>query len=469
MSDSADQSIDVHDPEFWSKILPAQTSIASKLQERLEDPDFKDPNAFMLELKAALRDQLQAKVDMNGYSHEEEELMISLISQVSQHSAFSKKQRQTAVRWMNDLYKSTRSSRTRTSAPLIQSDSEEEAKKKQPISAYSSFHGSGSLCGVCGLEGGGWFCTGPCRRSFHSGCLQGNTVPASEVENEELNKDLVLGRIGEKWQCEDCNNKQGTCVICGQKGLYRFPQDPQDAASHLKSDYVILCSVFSCGKAMHAQCFKMVGKRFTCPAHTCDICGSADDPGTLLQCVKCTIAFHKSCSLTEAVRVNKRYALCSEHAVGYERVVYGQKGRNKALARQMARKIRCKLREFAPKLPELSLIIRNTSGKSQKEAIFTVNSTPESSKELPTTPSKRQNVSEAMGTSKRPCSLSCRYCGLSPGSLSPGPWGESTLCSLHNEQWSAGLLDLSAVEGTEVVLGDKEMCVEEASVATSTS
>lgn len=66
----------------------------------------------------------------------------------------------------------------------------------------------------------------------------------------------------------------------------------------------------------------------------------------------------------------------------------------------------------------------------------------------------------------------CRYCGLSPTSLSPGPWGESTLCSLHNEQWSAGLLDLSAVEENELVLQvceDKEMCVDEASVATSTS
>jgi len=353
VSDSADQSIDVHDPEFWSKVLPRQISVAAKLQERLEDPDFKDTNGFMLALKAALRDQLQAKVDMNGGSHEEEEIMISLISQVSQNSAFSKKQQQTAVRWMNDLYKSTRSSRTRTSAPLIQSDSEEEAKQEKQTPAYSSFHGTGSLCAVCKLEGGGWFCTGPCRRTFHTNCLKGVPQSASQVENEERDRDLVLGRISQKWQCGDCTNKQGICSVCGGKGLYRYPQD---LVSRPRADYVVLCSAFSCGRSMHAHCFKMTGKRFTCPSHTCDICGSADDPGTLLQCVKCPIAFHKSCSLTEAVRVNKKYALCEEHAAGYDPVVYGENGKNEAFARQTARRIRAKLREFAPKVAELSLL-----------------------------------------------------------------------------------------------------------------
>lgn len=357
VSDSADQSIDVHDPEFWAKVLPRQISVAAKLQERLEDPDFKDSNGFMVELKAALRDQLQAKVDMTGYSHEEEEIMISLISQVSQNSAFSKKQQQTAVRWMNDLYKSTRSSRTRTSAPLIQSDSEEETKQAKPTPAYSSFHGTGSLCAVCKLEGGGWFCTGPCRRTFHTSCLKGVPQSADQVENEEADRDLVLGRICQKWQCGDCTNKQGICSICGQKGPYRYSQSTADQASHSpRSDSVILCSSFSCGRSMHPHCYKMTGKRFTCPAHTCDICGSADDPGALLQCVKCSIAFHKSCSLTEAVRVNKRYALCSEHAVGYDPVVYGKSEKNEAFARQTARRIRSKLREFAPKVPELSLL-----------------------------------------------------------------------------------------------------------------
>ena len=279
--------------------------------------------------------------------------MISLISQVSQNSAFSKKQQQTAVRWMNDLYKSTRSSRTRTSAPLIQSDSEEEAKQEKQTPAYSSFHGTGSLCAVCKLEGGGWFCTGPCRRTFHTNCLKGVPQSASQVENEERDRDLVLGRISQKWQCGDCTNKQGICSVCGGKGLYRYPQD---LVSRPRADYVVLCSAFSCGRSMHAHCFKMTGKRFTCPSHTCDICGSADDPGTLLQCVKCPIAFHKSCSLTEAVRVNKKYALCEEHAAGYDPVVYGENGKNEAFARQTARRIRAKLREFAPKVAELSLL-----------------------------------------------------------------------------------------------------------------
>lgn len=401
MSDTADQSIDVNDPEFWSKVLPPQSSVASKLLDKLEDPDFKDADGFMLELKSALRDFLKAKVEMTRYSPEDEEIMISVITQVSLNSAFSKKQQQTAVRWMKDLYKPTRTSRSRTNAPLLQSDSEgDEEKKEKKEVEYSSFHGTGLLCGVCGLEGGGWFCTGPCRRVFHTLCLEGNSVPAADVVNEEKDKDLVISRIMQKWECADCVNKQGICAICGQKGLYHYSND---TSTHLKSDYVVLCSAANCGFSMHPQCFKMTGKRFTCPAHTCDICGSAEEPSTMLQCAKCPLAFHKSCSLTEAVRINRKYALCSEHAAGYEPVTYANVGKQKEISKQNSRKIRAKLKEFAQKQTDLCLVIRNeASAKSLREPFIISKSTPSKQKPLPVTPSKRPNPDAPEPPTKQP-------------------------------------------------------------------
>jgi len=451
VSHTADLSIDVNDPEFWNKILPPQTSAATRLLTKLNDQSFNvtsHVDEFMQELTIAVNDMIAAKGDLNTYNYEEEELLISLISQVTQMKAFSKEQRQSAIGWLGELYKPARNSRSRTTILTAISDSEEEkGKKKLP---FSTFGGTGFLCSECAKEGCGWFCIGPCRRSFHTHCLL-KADPPRETPNEELDRDTALGRIADKWMCDECKKMQSVCFVCGEKGTYRHAKAATESAKRTtrKSSGLIKCSISTCGKSFHSTCVKGSGKRLICQRHACGICNLSSNSKSILQCIRCPNAFHLKCYKRQYLRLNKRYIICHNHKANMQTPVYPVPA-SKSELKETAKLIKQKIKEISEDYLGLSILDKEDQKKGKKRA---------GSKSAPE-PTKKPKVRKGKSPEQAKMLLVkfgmvpaeefdyttyqgdwCRYCGARRSSLfSTGPWGPHTLCVAHYVKWNKKML-----------------------------
>jgi chromodomain-helicase-DNA-binding protein 7 len=359
ISQSSDMTINVDDPNFWNKILPPQTSMASRLLTKLNDKSFnidESSTEFMQELELSVSEVMESKTSLDNKNVEEEELLTSLLIQVSQTKAFPKQHRQMAIKWMNDLSRPTRSRSKviRSGSPDLISNSEDsdvEAGRK-----VTSFGGTGAICAHCEKEGVGWFCSGPCKRSWHSGCKDKELDPSHDSSLPEDEEAQALERWG--WMCKNCQHMRARCFKCGARGRYKNSEDDNKNKKHQP---LIKCSLTSCGKAYHLACLKSrPKKRFICPWHYCVICSTSGNSKTLLQCSRCPNAFHLRCYSRKVVRLNKKFIVCHQHKQPSEAPTYPS--HKNALA-DVQKPLKAKLNEAGSKYSYLS----NVEDKPVKE------------------------------------------------------------------------------------------------------
>ena len=162
-------------------------------------------------------------------------------------------------------------------------------------------------------------CDGPCKRAFHQSCLG---LTSAEVEAVET------------WFCEQCQEKEHTCFVCGDTGKDDGP-----------TDGVHKCQQRTCGKFYHAACVGqlpnaviskqqqdgeaaaeageegLVKFKFVCPMHVCDLCGkgreSAKNRSELYPCWLCPRAYHLNC-IPPSCKYHEYLLLCPEHSEDME-------------------------------------------------------------------------------------------------------------------------------------------------------
>jgi chromodomain-helicase-DNA-binding protein 7 len=431
---TADSSINIDDPNFWSKVLPPQASLAYRLLTKLNESSFdavEEGEEFMQELQLAVSEVKEAKVNLEASSLDEGEVLSALLMQVSQSSQFSKTQRRLVCDWLSELNKpsrrSSRPAKALASAEMLSdeaSDSGEEGGKKK----FSSFGGTGLICSKCEREGCGWFCSGPCRRAFHTACKDSRS-PTLPIADEELDP-AILERLG--WTCSDCTDNRTSCFICKKKAFFNCDSESQ------RKLQAIRCSTPSCGKFYHPSCLKdPPKKRFNCPLHNCVICGESGSSKALLQCVRCPSSFHISCYKRRVVRLNKKFIVCHNHKQPSEVPVYPSH-RQELIER--AKQIKDFLVEVGSKFAALSQAVEVTDkGKGRRSSDEPEQSLKRlklSSRAEVTSQRKDAGTPEVFdySASKEPW---CRYCGCRLAvSFYKGPWGKDTLCLAHFAQWS---------------------------------
>jgi chromodomain-helicase-DNA-binding protein 7 len=351
VSQTADSSINLDDPNFWSKVLPPQTSLAYRLLTKLNEKSFdvgEQGEEFMQELQLAVAEIKEARTNLETTSLDEVEVLSALLVQVSLSSLFTRSQRKQADEWQTELSKpSRRSSRPLKPTSDVISESDEDSGDEGGKKKFTSFGGSGLLCGRCEREGCGWFCSGPCRRAFHSACKDSKGPPSSGLPDDDEERDpVVLERLG--WKCKDCEDGRTYCFVCGKKGYFECDSDNR------KRLQVIRCSTPSCGKFYHPSCLKEPPKkRFNCPLHNCVICSESGNSKALLQCVRCPSAFHISCYKRRVMRLNKKYIVCHNHKQPQEVPIYPSHRQDLLV---QAKKIKEFLSEAASKFGSLSQV-----------------------------------------------------------------------------------------------------------------
>mmetsp|Transcript_14484 Transcript_14484/g.14562 ORF Transcript_14484/g.14562 Transcript_14484/m.14562 type:complete len:239 (+) Transcript_14484:2658-3374(+) len=160
VSHGSDTSINIDDPNFWNKVLPPQTSLSSRLLTKLNDRSFtveSQGEEFMQELELAVNEVMASKTNIETHNIEEEEILTSLLFQVTQTKQFAKGTRQLALQWMNELTRPlrNRSSRNKPDSPQIMSESEDESGEEKNRKKITSFGGTGIICAHCEKEGCG--------------------------------------------------------------------------------------------------------------------------------------------------------------------------------------------------------------------------------------------------------------------------------------------------------------------------
>ncbi|XP_055956003.1 histone-lysine N-methyltransferase NSD2 isoform X2 [Patella vulgata] len=149
-----------------------------------------------------------------------------------------------------------------------------------------------NICTICEQTGQLIECQGACQGHFHATCLALTENPDGE------------------FRCGECLKNEHTCFRC-----------------KVASTDTRKCSVSSCGKFYHEECFKkypqsrIEGKSYFCPLHTCATC-AADNPknpkatkGRLLRCVRCPVAYHAGdyCIAAGSINLAGNYIVCSSH------------------------------------------------------------------------------------------------------------------------------------------------------------
>ena len=424
VSHGSDTSISIDDPNFWNKVLPPQTSLSSRLLTKLNDRSFDaaaQGDEFFDELELAVSEVIVARNSLETV--EEEDVLTSLLFQVIHAGMFSRARKQLVSKWMNELtrpYRS-RSRGAKAESPKFVSDSEEEGQEKSAKKKVTSFGGTGFLCGHCEKEGCRWFCAGPCRRAWHTGCrdkeLEVNNRDSVLPENEEL---AALEEIG--WKCRDCTNLEATCFECGKKGPYLANKEPN------REEGLVKCSSVSCGKFYHVSCVECSGKKsFTCPWHYCVQCKATGNSKALLQCTRCPKAYHLRCYTRNVVRLNKRYIVCHQHKQPCNPPVYTSQ---KALLKENVKALKAKLGEFASKYTGLSVIeeAKKEAGVKKKRKTNTDDEVNALYKKNNLCRPEECNYETIQGDW-------CRYCGARKSHWKSGPWGRKKLCEVHFQAW----------------------------------
>lgn len=349
VSHGSDTSINIDDPNFWNKVLPPQTSLSSRLLTKLNDRSFTvetQGEEFMQELELAVNEIMASKTNIETHNIEEEELLTSLLFQVTQTKQFSKANRQLALQWMNELTRPlrNRSSRNKPDSPQIMSESEGEESEEKNRKKITSFGGIGILCGHCEKEGCAFVCAGPCKRGYHTKCKDKDLDQAHDSSLPEDEESAAMENWG--WKCKDCTKSKANCFQCGKKG-------------HCKSESksgepLYKCSLVSCGKFFHLSCLPSKNKkRFICSWHYCGICKASGTSKSLLQCTRCPNAFHLRCYTRKIVRLNKRFIVCHQHKQPNRPPTYPS---HKAQLKENSKELKLKLTEAAAKYSHLSVI-----------------------------------------------------------------------------------------------------------------
>ncbi|OMJ68517.1 hypothetical protein SteCoe_34011 [Stentor coeruleus] len=432
VSHGSDTSINIDDPNFWNKVLPPQTSLSSRLLTKLNDRSFdaeKQCDEFFEELELAVNEIIAARNALE-VNNEDEDVLTTLLFQVTQTKLFPRPKRHMASKWMNELTRPCRN-RSRTykgDSPKLVSDSEEEGQENTSKRKVTSFGGIGILCAHCEKEGCKWLCTGPCRRGYHSKCKDKDLDLAHDSslpENEEFSALEVIG-----WKCRDCTNNVATCFQCGQKSTFFAHREDN------KSEGVIKCSLNNCGKFYHISCLpNKPKKRFMCPWHYCVQCKTTGNSKALLQCTRCPKAYHLRCYNRNVVRLNKKFIVCHQHKQPNKAPTYVSQ---KAQLKELVHDIKSKLNEYSSKYSYLSMIEEPKERKERKEH------------KEPTTKKKRKEKVEDDNESlyaqyklTKPERFDyenykgewCRYCGARKSRWGSGPWGRKTLCEAHSFEW----------------------------------
>ena len=422
VSHGSDTSISIDDPNFWNKVLPPQTSLSSRLLTKINDRGF-DPltqgEEFFEELELAVNEVIAGKT-MPESNYEDEDVLTTLLFQVTQTKHFPRVKRQLASKWMNELTRPSRS-RNRVSkgdSPKLVSDSEEEGQESTNRRKITSFGGIGILCAHCEKEGCKWLCVGPCKRGYHTSCKDKKLDPnydSSLPENEEFSALEVLG-----WKCKDCLSNVAACFLCGNKSPYFSQKDDK------RKPGVVKCSLNSCGKFYHLSCLATKPKgRFMCPWHYCVQCKATGNSKALLQCVRCPKAYHLRCYNRNIVRLNKKYIVCHQHKQPNKPPVYISQ---KTQLKEIVQSLKTKLNEYSSKYSYLSLNEENKEPTKKKRKEM-------NDEELESFYQKHNLCKPAEYDYLNSKTEWCRFCGARKSRWGSGPWGRKTLCEIHSKEW----------------------------------
>lgn len=444
VSHGADASINIDDPNFWNKILPPQTSLSSRLLTKLNDRSFdaaSQCDEFFDELELAVNDIIAGRNSMEGIN-EDEDVLTTLLYQVTQTKIFPRARRHAASKWMNELTRPTRRFNRilRVDSPKLVSESEEEGKEpgKRKV---TSFGGTGILCTHCEKEGCKFICSGPCKRGFHTKCKNKELDPNHDStlpENEEIG---VLETIG--WKCKDCEENIANCFQCGKKGKFIGHQEEKN------DEIVVKCSLNGCGKFYHIDCLSAKPKkRFMCPWHYCVQCNATGNSKALLQCTRCPKAYHLRCYTRNVVRLNKKFIVCHQHKQPNKPPIYPSQ---KAQMKEIVQQLKLKVAEFSQKYSCLSIIeevkeppIKKKNKKEKKEKKDKKEKKKEKKGKETEVNSKPTTVDLYLKHNLSPpeeCDYKnyqqewCRYCGARKSHWGSGPWGRRTLCEVHSSEW----------------------------------
>eukprot|EP00468_Gymnochlora_sp_CCMP2014_P007575 CAMPEP_0167764002 /NCGR_PEP_ID=MMETSP0110_2-20121227/13751_1 /TAXON_ID=629695 /ORGANISM="Gymnochlora sp., Strain CCMP2014" /LENGTH=1326 /DNA_ID=CAMNT_0007651279 /DNA_START=156 /DNA_END=4136 /DNA_ORIENTATION=+ len=350
-SADADGSINIDDPDFWNKVLPGATNevTASSLLAKLTGgglSEKKDIDVFFEQLETLAIKTIAERNE--GVMVQNVNVLGDLLIQVCSMSIFSTDQRRQAEEWGQELERRPRRTKDKTrkdgkgrskrrgrkKSYYVESDYEEEEivytrkRKKQPL-LYNS-----KVCDRCELPGNLLGCDGLCERYFKIEHLGGECDPVP-------NQNTV-------WRCCECAAQVHQCHICKEWGavenlegvkLKPIPDGYTPGEERKQRIEALIklgeeserrlrrCSVSTCGKYFHLECIdkhegaKYIGdvkngySSFRCPYHYCGLCKKSGNSKHLLNCLRCTNAFHVACLEEHGLdfkRITKKMMWCPE-------------------------------------------------------------------------------------------------------------------------------------------------------------
>ncbi len=106
-----DQSIEITDPNFWSKVLKNMDSKAQALAKEYEAstfPDVPTQTRFVHELSFSIKELIESKLSLTGYNAEDEKCLSELLSKIHINREFSKPLRDLACSWLYEVMRPSR-------------------------------------------------------------------------------------------------------------------------------------------------------------------------------------------------------------------------------------------------------------------------------------------------------------------------------------------------------------------------
>eukprot|EP00743_Colponemidia_sp_Colp-15_P009048 GILK01009873.1.p1 GENE.GILK01009873.1~~GILK01009873.1.p1 ORF type:complete len:1268 (+),score=334.16 GILK01009873.1:244-3804(+) len=137
-SDSATTHLDVNDPDFWSKVLPVNTDtppqrLLARLNEGTATKDAKNLKQFMEDVRGCVNLVVESKLD--GETPEDQDILVSVLVQISHMNKFPDSMRTKAKDWIVELEKPKRRRKQVLRTVQVESaftDSDSETKFKPP-------------------------------------------------------------------------------------------------------------------------------------------------------------------------------------------------------------------------------------------------------------------------------------------------------------------------------------------------
>eukprot|EP00742_Colponemidia_sp_Colp-10_P009005 GILJ01009787.1.p1 GENE.GILJ01009787.1~~GILJ01009787.1.p1 ORF type:complete len:1414 (+),score=330.67 GILJ01009787.1:621-4244(+) len=224
-SDSATTHLDVNDPDFWSKVLPVNTDtppqrLLARLNEGTATKDAKNLKQFMDDVGKCVNLVVESKLD--GEAPEDQDILVSVLVQISHMNKFPESMRTKAKDWIVELEKPKRRRKqvvrsTQVESAFTDSDSETKFKpparqssrasrRKSQVNSDDDLESSRLSDGDFG-EGRGDQSdsanTAPRKKARRS---QRPKRPSSQFANEDMHNTLcqTCGKGGELLCCDSC-------------------------------------------------------------------------------------------------------------------------------------------------------------------------------------------------------------------------------------------------------------------------